>query len=218
MNKRRRIRFTENELAFIMDNRRRARKELHEAFVALFRRKDVTCDHIKALCTRRGWNTGRTGYFKKGQTPANKGKKMPFNANSARTQFKKGRLPHNTRGAGHERVDDDGYVWIVIDERNPHTGAPTRSVMKHRWLWEKMHGPIPDGMCLKCKGDKRNTDPSNWELVDRALLPRLNGVHGRGYDEAPPELKPTIMAVAKLEHTIREKARSKASSRTKEGM
>lgn len=35
------------------------------------------------------------------------------------------------------------------------------------------------------------------------LLPRLNGIYGRGYDKAPGELKPVIMAVSKLEHKAR---------------
>ena len=63
-------------------------------------------------------------------------------------------------------------------------------------------------MCLKCKGDRLNTDSSNWELVPRALLPRLDGRFGRGYEDAPVDLKPTIMAVAKLEHRLREKNRA----------
>lgn len=81
--------------------------------------------------------------------------------------------------------------------------------MQSRWRgvhllnWEQQHGPVPKGMCLKCLGERRNTDPSNWELVPRALLPRLNGKSGRRYDHAPAELKPTIMAVAKLEHRLR---------------
>ena len=87
------------------------------------------------------------------------------------------------------------------------TGFERRYVLKYRWLWEQKHGPLPEGMCLKCKGDPLNTDPSNWEVVPRGLLPRLNNRWGRGYDSAPDELKPTIMAVAKLEHRLREKSR-----------
>ena len=34
---------------------------------------------------------------------------------------------------------------------------------------------MPAGMCLKCKGGRSDTDPSNWELIPRALLPRLAG-------------------------------------------
>lgn len=211
MSKGRYIAYSETQLAFIKRHRRRPRRELHALFLARFRRRDITADHIKALCTRKGWKTGRTGCFQKGSVPANKGKKMPYNANSARTQFKKGGLPHNTKFAGHERVSKDGYVEISINESNPHTGYERRYVLKHRWLWEKRNGPVPAGMCLKCKGDKLNTDPSNWDLVPRALLPRLNGRFGRGYDDAPPELKPTIIAAAKLEHQLSEKRKRGAS-------
>ncbi len=49
-----------------------------------------------------------------------------------------------------------------------------------------------------------NTTASNWELMPRALLHRLNGRFGRGYDSASPEVKPTILLVAKLEQQARE--------------
>ena len=140
----------------------------------------------------------------------NKGKKMPFNENSARTQFKKGGLPHNHRGAGHERIcPKDGYVILIVAERNPWTGAETRPVLKHRWLWEKANGPIPSGQVLKClDGDKTNCDPGNWELVSQSMLPRLaGGRKGKGYDQHAPELRPTVLAIAKLEDKAREAKR-----------
>ena len=193
--------YSDRELTWIERNRTMPRRAAHRAFCDTFGRTDVSFDSFKALCTRKGWRTGRTGRFEKGQEPVNKGKSMPFNANSARTQFKKGRLPHNTKHAGHERISKDGYVEISVEKTNPHTGFERRYVLKHRWLWESENGPLPEGMCLKClDGDKTNTDPANWEAVPRALLPRLNGRSGRGYDDAEPELKPLIMTTAKLEH------------------
>ena len=200
------IEYSDAELFWIQDNSKRPRREAHAEFVELWNRPDVSLSNFNALCKRNGWMTGRTGCFAKGQAAHNKGKKMPFNPNSARTQFKKGRLPHNTRGAGHERIDSkDGYVIMIVDEPNPWTGAKTRPVHKHRYLWEKLNGPVPEGHRLKClDGDKTNTDPSNWEAIPAALAPRLNGRFGRGYDNAPAELKPTIMLTAKLEHAARE--------------
>lgn len=197
--------YTERQLSFISRRRRMPRRALYELFVRRFRRRDVNFNNFESLCFRRGWLNGRDGRFKKGFTPANKGKRMPYNPNSARTQFKKGQLPKNTKWLGHERLSKNGYVEISVRERNPHTGYERRYVLKHKRLWEKKHGPVPDGMAVKCKGDRRNTDPSNWEIVPRALLPRLNGRFGRNYDQAPSELKPTIMAVAKLEHRLRER-------------
>lgn len=197
-------RFSTVEIAWLHDNRALPIAEFHKAFCAEFGRGDVTAAQLHALRKRKGWKTGRDGRFSRGAVPANKGKQMPFNANSARTQFKKGQRSHTYRGAGHESTDAHGYVWLIVDETNPYTGAATRRVQKHKWLWGRKNGPIPEGHVLKClDGNRSNTDPSNWEAVPIGLLPRLNGKSARNYDEAPAELKPIIMAVAKLEHQAR---------------
>jgi HNH endonuclease len=208
----RNTKYTSAELAWLRDNRTMIVGDYHRAFCAQFGKSDVTPGALNGLRKKHGWKTGRSGHFEKGAAPANKGKKMPFNPNSARTQFKAGQLPHNTKYVGHEHVRTDGYVEISIEQTNPYTGYQRRYVLKHRWLWEQMNGPIPDDMVLKCKGDCLNVDPSNWELVPRALLPRLNGRFGRGYDEAPAELKPVIMTVVKLEHSVREKSRARGAA------
>lgn len=199
------ITYTDHELSWIKACSDLPRTELHALFVQIFNRPEVTVANLKALCSRRGWKTGRTGCFAKGQTPVNKGQKMPYHPNSAATRFKKGQLPHNTNHLGHERLSKDGYVEMSVAEVNPWTGADRRYVQKHRWLWEQVNGPVPDGHRLKClDGNKTNTDPSNWAALPYALAPRLNGKYGRGYDDAPAELKPVILAVAKLEHAARE--------------
>lgn len=201
------VQYSKAELRWLESNRTMPIADYHRAFCARFHRDDVLASNLHSLRERNGWRTGRTGCFEKGAVPVNKGKKCRAGTggrhpNARKTQFKKGGLPHNTNYLGHERVSKDGYVEISIDETNPHTGFERRYVLKHRWLWEKMNGPVPDGMALKCKGERQNTDPSNWELIPRALLPRLSGRFGRGYDHAPDQLKPTIMAVAKLEQQI----------------
>jgi hypothetical protein len=182
-------------------------------FRAAFSRDDITSAQIKTLRKAQGWKTGRTGRYEKGAVPSNKGKKMPFNENSARTQFKKGGrtgvAAEIYKPIGTECVRD-GYLVRKI-----HDGLPMQSRWRavHLLNWEDLHGSIPDGMVLKCKGDKANSDPSNWELVPRGVLPRLNGKSGRDYDRAPAELKPTIMAVAKLEHGLSERRKQQNTSR-----
>jgi hypothetical protein len=198
------------ELKWLEQRKEQQRDELHAAFVKKFDRTDVSLSAFKAIFKNRRWTTGRTGHFVKGSEPPNKGKKMPEELKSnpafTRNQFKKG-----SRGGvaadvykpiGTERVHEGGYL-----ERKIHDGLPMQSRWKfvHRIEWEKVHGPIPDDMRLKCLGGKLNTDPSNWELLPVGMLPRLNNQWGRNYDQAPAELKPTIMAVAKLEHRVREK-------------
>lgn len=200
--------YSKEELAWIEQRKAMPRKELAALFNSTFNRA-VTDDAMKACCLRYGWKTGRTGRLEPGNVPPNKGKKgMPSHPNMVPTQFKKGQKPHTYKGAGHERIDKEGYVWIIIDETNPHTGAPTRPVAKHRWLWEQQHGPIPEDHSLKCRtNDKANCDPSNWMLIPKAMMPRLAGRWSLGYDEAPDELKPAILTAAWLQHQARKQRR-----------
>lgn len=205
------VSYIAEELEWIEANKTLPRATLHSAFSFRFGRSDVSLGALTALCKRKGWLTGRTGQYATGAVPPNKGQKMPFNENSARTQFKKGQRPLNKHEIGHESIDKDGYVKICVDEPNPWTGHRSHMAFKHRWLWEKANGPVPKGMVLKClDGNKLNCDPSNWEAIPMALSPRLNGRFGRGYDHAPAELKPTIMAIAKLEHKARQVRKGEA--------
>lgn len=197
------VRLSECEQVFLEVRKEMPRRELHAEFQRVFDRPEVTLGVIKALYCRRGWKTGRTGRFEKGQEPPNKGRKFP--GRTSATSFRKGNVPHTYKGPGHEYVDSNGYVILILDEPHRHTqGRRTNPVFKHRHLWEQAHGPVPPGHRLKClDGNKANCDPSNWDLVSDAMMPRLAGRSDRGrpgYDQAPPELKPTLLAIAKLEH------------------
>lgn len=194
------------ELAWIEARKEWPRADLHRAFVWYFGREEVTLKALNALCKRQGWLTGRTGCFAKGTVPPNKGKKgMPVHPNAAQTLFKKGQSPANQKPIGYEAVDRYGYVKICVAEPNPWTGSRTFMAFKHRWLWEQANGPVPAGHALKClDGNKLNTDPSNWVALPRGILPRLNGKSGRAFDKSPAELRPTILAIAKLEHAAHE--------------
>lgn len=200
------IPYSEAELAWIEAHSTMPRAELFQAFQARFDRQDVSEANLKSLCKRKGWLTGRTGQFVKGQEPMNKGKKMPYHPNSAATRFRKGyrggKALENYKPIGTERMSKDGYL-----ERKAHDGMPLQSRWRavHLINWEAANGPIPDGHCLKClDGNKANCDPANWKLISRAMLPRLSGRWRLGYDEAPDELKPAVLAVAELEQKARE--------------
>lgn len=202
----RRIVWLPEELAWIEARKDWSRADLHRAFVWYWQRPEVSQDHIKALCKRKGWLTGRDGHFPKGHVPPNKGRKGYVAPGCEKGWFRKGQRAPNKFDVGHETVDREGYVKICVAEPNPWTGAPTHMAFKHRWLWERANGPVPEGHALKClDGDRTNCDPTNWIAVPRALLPRLNGRFGRDYDTAPDELKPLILATAQLAQAASER-------------
>jgi hypothetical protein len=64
-------------------------------------------------------------------------------------------------------------------------------------IWEAAHGPLPKGFAVALRdGDNRNCVEENLMLVSRAELLTLNG---HRYKDAPGEIKPAILALAKLE-------------------
>lgn len=209
--------YSATELAWLEANRHLPISDYHAGFQAAFDRPDVEAPHLHAMRKRMGWKTGRTGQFSPGQAPANKGKPCPEgvggrSAGARRTQFRKGQEPHNTKHLGHERMTIDGYVEISVAETNPHTGYGRRYVLKHVHLWEAANGPVPEGHCLKSiDGDRSNTDPANWQLIPRAILPRLNGGRSKkhlAYNDASPEIRPMLVAIAKVAHTARQKVKA----------
>lgn len=143
------------------------------------------------------WNAGTKG---QGLTGPNRG------------SFKRGQVPPNRKPLWSERVDSkDGYIWIKVPEEDPYTGFPTRYKLKHVWIYEQKHGPVPKGYVVIFKDqNKRNFDPENLEAIKRADLARLNQA---GYKEAPNELKPSIMALCRLKTKIGEVRRKKMGTK-----
>lgn len=205
------------ERAYIEQHASLPRAELHQKFIAEFpQHRGLNFINFNSTCKRFGVRNGRDGRFAKGTVPWSKGKKLPFNTNSARTQFKKGSRSgvavNLYKPIGSEQVRD-GYLV-----RKVHDGRPMQSRWKfvHRINWEAANGPVPDGMVLKCLGDKLNIDPLNWELVSRGVLARLNQSK-HDFDAAPAELKPAIMALAKLNDGLGRKRKQLTSSQRPEG-
>lgn len=201
--------YSEAEMAWLEENRLLPISEYHARFNQQFDRT-VTAKALHQLRKRYGWKTGRTGQFVKGQEPLNKGKTCPpgtggRHPNARRTQFRKGnrtgKANENYQPIGTERISKDGYV-----ERKVHDGLPMQSrwQLVQRIEWEAVNGSIPEDHCLKClDGDKLNTSPDNWALIPRAVLPLLSGRHGMGFETAEPEVKPTMMTIARLKHAAR---------------
>lgn len=191
--------FTPEQVDFILKNcSAMSRKELADAL-------GCPVVQVKGFINRNKIQSGRTGYFKKGEPSWNKGKKGFMGPN--RTSFKKGNKPANCKPVGAERIDaKDGYVWVKVAETDPYTGFPTRYRLKHNVIWEQANGrPVPKGCAIIFKdNDIYNFDPDNLECVTRAELLQLNR---NRYKESPAELKPATLALSKLEAKYFERRR-----------
>ena len=122
--------------------------------------------------------------FQKGHVSHNKGKKMDAEtyAKVRGTMFKKGNIPANHRPVGSERLNVDGYVEVKIAEPNKWRG-------KHRVIWEREHGEVPEGYSVSFKnGNRQDFSLDNLILVSRSDLMNRNSLH-----RYPDELKEVIM-------------------------
>src|SRR5690625_2423676 len=148
----------------------RSRKETHRMVNKKFG-LSLTFNQIVGYMKRNGLTTGFDGRFKKGQPSWNKGMKG-LNTGGEKGWFVKGQKSINYKKIGSEMVDVDGYVRIKVQD---HGTYPERWRAKHRILWEKKYGKIPEGYAVIFgDGDKANLDIDNLVLVSRAQLAVLN--------------------------------------------
>ena len=156
-----------------------------------------TVQQLKAFYGNRKLDSGLTGRFEKGHVPVNKGKKGVCAPGCEKTQFKKGNLPGNTKPIGYERISKDGYVEVKIKMRPSRPDCNDNFVAKHRLIWEKLHGPIPeDSVVIFKDGDKRNFDPSNLALITKAQRLQMTR---RGLFSSDAELTEAGIAIAKVQ-------------------
>ncbi len=147
-----------------------------------------------------------SGWFCKGQVPANKGKKwtdylsLEAQERSRATQFKPGNMPKRHRPVGSERVNTDGYIYVKVAE--PKMWRP-----KHRVVWEQEYGPIPKGYAVVfLDGNPLNCAADNLAIVDLATNARLNQMHLR-YDD--PQATQAGIAIAKIATAIGKRKKKK---------
>lgn len=107
-------------------------------------------------------------------------------------------IPHSEiKALGSERVSSStGFVWIKVDEPDPHRGGKTRYKLKHKVIWEESNGPVPEGHFLRfLDGNKQNCALENLALFDRIENAVLNHLR---FNEAPQELRESIILTARL--------------------
>lgn len=155
------IAYSDVELAWIEVNQAGiSRKELSQQFNAKFGRS-VTRQHITGLCKRNKWANGRNTCFKQGQKSWNKGVTGYMGAN--KTSFKKGRLSHNHKPVGHERLTKDGYIMIKVAE-------PNKFRLKQLVVWERYYGKLPSERLIRfLDEDRSNCNIDNLMIIPRAV-------------------------------------------------
>lgn len=133
--------------------------------------------------------------FRKGSTPANKGKKVSQEVYEKleRTMFKKGNVPHNVNYDGHERISRDGYIEVRISQG--------KYVLKHRHIWEQENGAIPKGMVVVF----RDKNPLNVVIDNLQLITMRENMLRNTIHRYPKDLQNAIRGLGKLKRKIKSK-------------
>lgn len=158
-------------------------KEIREKFFKRFGYIPCKC-FPSSYIKNNGLSTGRSGRFKKGHVPVNKGKKMPkeLYEKCKPTMFKAGSIPANTMPIGTEKKLTDGYIWIKVNDL-PKVKKQENWIQKHRVVYEKHYGKIPEGhVVIFLDRNRENFDPENLAAIKRSELARLNK-QGLIYDD-----------------------------------
>lgn len=149
-----------------------------------------TSSQIKNYKRRHKLNSGLTSHFKKGDIPANKGKKFPGKTNI--TTFKKGNMPKNTDRIGTEKLLADGYIWVKINNL-PNVPKKTNWCQKHIKIWQDKHGPVPKGhVVIFLDGDHTNFEIDNLKMISQSVNLCLNKNNLRYDDKKITEFGVTI--------------------------
>lgn len=155
----------------------------------------ITESRLKGYMGNHKIKNGLTGRFKKGNIPANKGTHPPTVGRMAETQFKKGGLPSNTKPIGYERITKDGYIEVKIKMRPSRPNCNDNFKLKHRLVWEKVHGPIPKGHnIIFLDGNRQNCAPENLAIVTKQEHQQMTR---RGLRNEIPQITKTGIIIAK---------------------
>lgn len=201
------MRYTKEQIEFIKNNVKGiSLRELTNRFNTEFNqnRSESAIENIKRKYKLLSGIKG--GQFQKGDIPFNKGKKQTeFMSemaieNTKLTRFKKGQTPVNHKPVGSERIcSKDGYILIKVAE-------PNKWEHKHRVVWEKAYGKIPEGnKILFLDQNKLNLDLDNLKIVTAEELVIMNKNKLISNDK---EITETGTLIAKTKARINEIKRS----------
>ena len=166
---------------------------------------DFTAQRMKCFRAKYKIRSGETGWFRKGHSPGNKGRKQSEYCTpeaieaSRKHQFKKGQKPPNQLPVGSIRCNKHGYL---IRKKQMEGTQWERWEFLHRAVWEEYNGPVPDGMAVIFKnGDKSNCSIDNLMLISRAELATMVK---KGLISEDPELTEAGLAMVRLMQKARD--------------
>lgn len=101
--------------------------------------------------------------FKPGLTPWNKGKHVVAGGRSAETRFKPGTMPHTWMPVGSYRVVRNAKRpdQVHVEQKVAETPGPNnlRWTPVTRLVWERAHGPVPEGSIVVFKPGMKTLVP-----------------------------------------------------------
>lgn len=183
--------------------------ELTDAFNAHFG-QTRTKDQVNATLDRFNILSPRTGNFRKGQTPWNKGG-APRQATLPQA-FKSGGPLLHASPIG-TRVKTHG-IWRVKVSDSPGPGLSRFGwIEEHRQIWEAANGPQPTGTVIVfIDGDHEHLALDNLALLSRGELARLNQLGWRHLSD--PAARRAMIAQCRLLATAHQLARNRGLSPT----
>ncbi len=184
-------------------------KEMAERVNALYG-THFTATGMKQFRAAHHIKSGVTGWFQKGRSPGNKGKRQEEYMSPeaiekcSATRFKKGNRPANELPVG-SVVFVGGYLLRKKQERGSQW---ERWEFLHRAVWEEHHGPIPEGMVVTF----RDSNPKNCSIENLMLITRgeAAALTMKGYRFEDPDLTDAALAVVRISQAanrIRKKRR-----------
>lgn len=156
---------------------------------------------VRGWCHAHHLPNGMDMKFPKGHVSFNKGRKGWCAPGCEKGWFKKGHRPHNSVGVDTEVIVDDGYIKVKIAE-------PNVWELKHRIVWQKVNGVIPEDSCLIfLNGDKTDCRIENLMLIKRSVLCVLNHEHLLFNDAAATKCGVTMAMIKSRVRELQKKDR-----------
>ena len=183
------ILFSPEEIEWLTENRRGFNFDVTTEKMNKRFGTNYKVSQVRGWCHAHHLPNGMDMKFPKGHVSFNKGRKGWCAPGCEKGWFKKGHRPYNSFGVDTEVINDDGYIKVKIAE-------PDVWELKHRLVWQKKYGKIPEGSCLIfLNGNRKDCRIENLMLIKRSILAVLNKEKLIFDDEAATKCGVTIAMI-----------------------